>query len=198
MRTTALVALLVLALGPALASPRQLVVASLGRTQAEPGAPDGRQPIDKPVGTGAHEEAQQPTGSVGDAMTPDDIKNAQMIAQLGAIGLLAMTWVFYRRDFWRKIDETKAEAERRLQEQKNEYERQLRVEAERASDLRDLVEQCRETTDKTNAAITAAAVTTARQTDATHRLARSAEKLERQLTVLDARSKAAAEEGSKS
>lgn len=137
-----------------------------------------------PVGTSGQ------TDPGGILPLPDEMQAAQLIAQLGAIGLLALTWVFYRRDFFRKLDDQKAEGDRQRQDQADEFTRRLAVEAEVREDLRILVEQLRDTNDKNTTALTAGAIATARQTDATHRLSRSAEKLERRLEVLEARSDA--------
>ena len=75
---------------------------------------------------------------------------ATIIAQAGAIGVLSVVLFFYRRDFMRKVEQERAANEQ----------------------LADLLE-------KSNECIRNSSVAMARQTDATHRLARTVEHLER-------------------
>lgn len=128
----------------------QPVTSTLGSSRAEPSG-DGGTPIDQPVGTTTGEES---------AAMPE-IDTAKAIVQLGAIGMLAVVLFFYRRDFLKKIDGNAGEKDQQLRDRKEEKEQ-----------LADLVE-------KNTAALTNTAVTMARQTDATHRLARTVENIER-------------------
>lgn len=119
----------------------QPITATVGREANEPDG-GGRTPIGVPRGTAAAED--EPVG-------PDTIDAAREIAKQGILGLLvvAILWS-YRRDFFRKLDEAKAEKA-----------------------------QLQEVIEKSTEAITNSAVATARQTDATHRLARTVENVER-------------------
>lgn len=153
MKGGAIVALLIVVALPAAGGVLSQLgaVSSLGNAQVEPGAPGGRAPIDQPVGTQAADTKQG-----GGAMD-----QAQLLAQAGAIGILAVVLFFYRRDFFKKNER-----------EREELEEKLRARAEEKELLADLVE-------KSTTCITNSAVATSRQTDATHRLARTVENLER-------------------
>lgn len=93
------------------------------------------------------------TAADGDSTSGGDMTETQMaqaIAQGGAIGILAVVLFFYRRDFLGLSERRKEDAQR----------------------LEELLE-------RSNQCITDSAVATARQTDATHRLARTVETMER-------------------
>jgi hypothetical protein len=96
----------------------------------------------------------------GDATTMSDTSLAQLLAQAGAVGILAVVLFFYRRDFMRRND----------------------AEVQRTTDIADVLKASTE-------AITDGAVATARQTDATHRLARAVENIERREAGLPPRGK---------
>jgi len=149
MRAIAIIGLLLLASLPSASGALARQVASIGTAQTEPGAPGGTAPIDRPVGT-------EQTGG-----TMPETETAKMLVQLGALGVLIVVLFFYRRDFFTKNEKEREELERQLRERKEEKEQ-----------LAELVE-------KSNSVITNSAVTTARQTDATHRLARAVENIER-------------------
>lgn len=88
---------------------------------------------------------------------PDTLDYVREIAKQGTLGLLCVVILWsYRRDFFRKLEDK----DRELRDRKDEREQ-----------LVDVLE-------KSTAANTHAAIATSRQTDATHRLARTVEKLE--------------------
>lgn len=96
---------------------------------------------------------QSPVSVAIASTTPGDqptMSDAQLLAQAGAVGILAVVLFFYRRDFMRKND----------------------AEVQRTAEVVKVLEESTE-------AVTKSAVATARQTDATHRLARAVETIER-------------------
>lgn len=96
-------------------------------------------------------QAEATGESQGEHSMGGDIGTAHTIAQTGAIGILAVVLFFYRRDFFTQRE--------REQEEKRR--------------LIDVLEKNTECITQSNVAI-------ARQTDATHRLARAVENIERQ------------------
>jgi hypothetical protein len=132
-------------------------ISAMGNVQTQPGAPGGRMPIDKAVGTAEATASQE--GGMGD--------QAQLLAQAGAIGILAVVLFFYRRDFFTKDERQREKAEA----EKAALADQLREQREDRDRLEALIAQ-------SNTCITNSAVAMARQTDATHRLARTVEVLQ--------------------
>jgi hypothetical protein len=161
MRGFAIVLLLLAGVAPGAGEllARQFMVGSIGSAQTAAGAPGGATPIDQPVGTVTQ------TAAANQEETMPDI-SANMLAQGGAIGILAVVLFFYRRDFFRKNEREREELEERLRE--------------RTEDREELVSLI----DKSNTCITNSTVATARQTDATHRLARTVENIERRAAGL--------------
>jgi hypothetical protein len=126
-------------------------VSTVGRPAVEPDGAAGRSPVDVPKGTAAAAEQGEP-------VTPDSLDYTREIAKQGTLGLLCLAVLWsYRRDFFRKLEDK----DREIAERKEE---------------RDKLE---EVLGHSTTAITNSAVATARQTDATHRLARTVENLER-------------------
>lgn len=88
--------------------------------------------------------------AVADGGTGGEARLAQIIAQAGAIGILAVVLFFYRRDFMLKVE--------------REREEKLK--------LSELIEHA-------NECFTESAVAMTKQTEATHRLSRAVENIER-------------------
>jgi hypothetical protein len=160
MRELIVVFLLASAAPGAIAAAGQFVVGSVvGAAQTEVGVLGRGTPIDRPVGTAVAETKSTDTQ---EGLMPD----AALLAQQGAIGILAVVLFFYRRDFLKKNERVQEELEEKLRERTEEKEQ-----------LADLI-------DKSNTCITQSAVAMARQTDATHRLARTVENIERRAAGL--------------
>ena len=94
-------------------------------------------------------EASASTDDRG-ATTMTDARLAQLLAQAGAIGILAVVLFFYRRDFMKKNE----------------------AEVQRSDQIVEVLE-------KSTDALVQSAVATSEQTGATHRLARAVENIER-------------------
>lgn len=106
----------------------------------------------------------EPTAARAADTEGSTMTDAQLLAQAGAIGVLAVVLFFYRRDFMMKND----------------------AEVRRTTEVIEVLKA-------SNEAVTEGAVATARQTDATHRLARAVENIERRQAGLPPSSRVSGE-----